>query len=92
MSEDGVSDDGGAHLGGELCVGAEHHLEPLGLLEELGHGAVVLTHVLLALLLLVEQRGQVVAETQVHLKAPQTPVEPGTPGDRHTERHFRKGC
>lgn len=72
-----------AHLGCELCVGAEHRLQSLGLLEELGHGPVVLPHVLLGLLLLVEQCGQVVPEAQIHLEAPQATVKPGT--HQHTQ-------
>ena len=64
------------HLGHEVYVCTEHRLEPLSLFEELGHGPVVLPHIFLALLLLVEQFGQVVLESQVHLKAPQPTVKP----------------
>lgn len=64
------------HLCHVFSVSAQHSLESLGLLEELGHGAVVLPHVLLGLLLLVEQLGQVVLQPQLHLKAPQRAVKP----------------
>lgn len=64
------------HLSHKVHVCTKHRLEPLSLFEELGHGPVVLPHIFLALLLLVEQFGQVVPEPQVHLKAPQFAVKP----------------
>lgn len=64
------------HLGHEVHVCTKHRLEPLSLFEKLGHGPVVLPHIFLAFLLCVEQFGQVVPESQVHLEAPQPTVKP----------------
>lgn len=64
------------YLSHVVHVRAQHGFEAVGLLQQLGHGAHVLPHVLLALLLLVEELGQVVPQTQLHLEAPQRAVEP----------------
>lgn len=64
------------HLGCEVHISTEYRFEPLSLFEEFGHGPVILTNIVLALLLLVEQFGQMVPESQVHLKATQPTVEP----------------
>lgn len=64
------------HLSHKVHICAKDGLEPLSLFEELSHGPVVLPHVFLALLLLIEEFGQMVPETQVHLEAAQSTVKP----------------
>lgn len=64
------------HLSHKVHICTKDRLEPLSLFKELGHGPVVLPHIFLALLLPIEELGQMVPESQVHLKAAQSTVKP----------------
>lgn len=65
-----------AYLSLMLTVGAENFLDTLSLLQQLGHGSVVVLHLDGPLLLGVEHLGQVVAQSQRHLKPSQVAVIP----------------
>ena len=66
-----------SYLGLVVGVGAEHLLDPLGLLQQLGHGTGVVLQLGGPLLLGVEHLDQVVAQPQCHLQASKVPVIAG---------------
>lgn len=66
------------HLGHVVGIGAQNGLQPIGLTQQLGHGARVLPHILrfLTPALLIEEPGQVLTKAELHLQAPQGTVKP----------------
>lgn len=58
-----------------FSIGTQHSLESLSLFKEFGHGAQILPHILLWFLLFVEELGEMISESQLHLKATECSIK-----------------